>query len=65
VRIQKIGPALDRPGDVTFPTHLGEPVSAAAFSHRDRHGYPVGKNDNRWRIVHPCPAFCRYYARVA
>jgi hypothetical protein len=47
VRIQKIGPAFDHLGGVTFPTHLGEPASAAAFSHRDRNRYPVGKNDNR------------------
>src|SRR5271170_6790350 len=37
VRIQKIGPALDRRGGVTFPTHLGEPP-AQCLTHGDRHG---------------------------
>ena len=37
-------------------------AGAAAFRHRDPvHGRPVGKNDNHWPIVQPCPGFCPYY----
>src|SRR5271168_3388263 len=53
LRIQKIRPALDRRGGVTFPTHLGEPPSATPFSHGDRHG--------QLSADRPCPRFCGYY----